>query len=359
MTDQGEEPRKTPLHAAHLEAGARMVPFAEWEMPVQYDGIREEHVAVRTHVGMFDVSHMGRIEVEGPAAVDLLMATLSNDASAIPINGAQYTLMLDAEGGVVDDLIAYRLGNDRFLLVTNAANHAGDLAILGAASRQRDAFVRDISADLAMIAVQGPNAREVVGSVLGVGLPARNGIRVDQIGGRPAFICGTGYTGEDGVELMVQPEVAIPIWNELIDAGVVPCGLGARDTLRLEACFHLHGNDLGPEIDPITAGLAWACRTGGGYTGAERVEALRREGPGRKLIPLVIEGDGIPRSGNEVLHGESVVGVVTSGTLSPSTGKGIGLALVEANLTEKGTPLTIDVRGKRRAARVSSKPLFS
>lgn len=358
MTDQGEEPRKTPLHAAHLEAGARMVPFAEWEMPVQYDGIREEHVAVRTHVGMFDVSHMGRIEVEGPAAVDLLMETLSNDASAIPIDGAQYTLMLDAEGGVIDDLIAYRIGDDRFLLVTNAANHAGDLAILGAAARQRDAFVRDISADLAMIAVQGPNAREVVGSVLGVGLPDRNGIRVDRIGGRPAFICGTGYTGEDGVELMVQPEVAIPIWNELIDAGVVPCGLGARDTLRLEACFHLHGNDLSPEIDPITAGLAWACRPGGGYTGGDRVEALRREGPGRKLVPFVIEGEGIPRSGNEVLDGESAVGVVTSGTLSPSTGKGIGLALVEANLAEKGTPLTIDVRGKRRAARVSSKPLF-
>ena len=359
MTDQGEEPRKTPLHAAHLEAGARMVPFAEWEMPVQYDGIREEHVAVRTHVGMFDVSHMGRIEVEGPGAVDLLMATLSNDASALPIDGAQYTLMLDAEGGVVDDLIAYRLGADRFLLVTNAANHAGDLATLGAAARQRDAFVRDISADLAMIAVQGPNAREVVGSVLGAGLPDRNGIRVDRIGGRPAFICGTGYTGEDGVELMVQPEVAIPIWDELIDAGVVPCGLGARDTLRLEACFHLHGNDLGPEIDPITAGLAWACRPGGGYMGADRVEVLRREGPGRKLVPFVIEGEGIPRSGNEVLDGESAVGVVTSGTLSPSTGKGIGLALVEANLAEKGTPLTIDVRGKRRAARVSSKPLFS
>lgn len=358
MTDQGDEPRKTPLHAAHLEAGARMVPFGGWEMPVQYDGIREEHVAVRTHVGMFDVSHMGRIEVEGPAAVELLMATLTNDASAIPIDGAQYTLMLDADGGVVDDLIAYRLGEDRFLLVTNAANHSGDLAILGTAARDRDAFVRDISAELAMIAVQGPNAREVVGSVLGVGLPDRNEIRVERVGGRPAFICGTGYTGEDGVELLVQPEVVVPIWTELIDAGVVPCGLGARDTLRLEACFHLHGNDLGPEIDPITAGLGWACRPGGGYTGSDRVEALRREGPAQKLVPFVIEGDGIPRSGNGVLDGESPAGRVTSGTLSPSTGKGIGLALVEVDLAEEGTPLTIDVRGKRRAARVSSKPLF-
>ena len=358
MDETAEPPRKTPLHGAHLDAGARMVPFTGWEMPLQYDGIREEHVAVRTHVGMFDVSHMGRIEVEGPAAVDVLMAALSNDASSLPVGGAQYTLLLDSEGGVVDDLIAYRLGEDRFLIVTNAANHAGDLELIGAAARDRDAFVRDVSAEWAMIAVQGPNAREVTSLVLGIELPARNRVLVEKIGGRPALVCGTGYTGEDGVELMVNPEVAVAIWTELLDAGVVPCGLGARDTLRLEACLHLHGNDLDRDIDPVTAGLAWACRPGGGYTGSEAVEAVRTAGPRQSIVPIVIEGEGIPRSGNEVLFDDRPAGRITSGTLSPSTGAGIGLALLETGLASEGTTITVDVRGKRRVARVSSKPLF-
>jgi aminomethyltransferase len=358
VSDSTEALSRTPLYPAHLEAGARLVPFAGWEMPVRYDGIREEHVAVRTHAGMFDVSHMGRIEIEGPAAVDVLMAVLSNDAASLPSGGAQYTLLLDGEGGVVDDLIAYRLGSDRFLLVTNASNHAEDLDLLGRAARDRDAFVRDVSAEWAMIAVQGPNAREIVGSVLGIELPDRNRILVERIGDRPAFVCGTGYTGEDGVELLVQPAVAIAIWTELLDSGVVPCGLGARDTLRLEACFHLHGNDLDREIDPVTAGLGWACRRGGGYAGAEAVEAIRQDGPARKMVPIVIDGEGIPRRGNEVLVGDRAVGTVTSGTLSPSTGRGIGLALVESDLATEGTELTVDVRGKRRIARVSSKPLF-
>ena len=358
MTDGTEELARTPLHTAHVEAGARLVPFAGWEMPVRYDGIREEHLAVRTHAGMFDVSHMGRIEVEGPAAVEVLMAALSNDAGSLPIDRAQYTLLLDEQGGVVDDLIAYRLGSDRFLLVTNASNHADDLELLGKAARDRDAFVRDVTAEWAMLAVQGPNAREIVGSVLGVGLPDRNGIRVEQIGGRPAFVCGTGYTGEDGVELLIQPDVAVAIWAELLDSGVVPCGLGARDTLRLEACLHLHGNDLDRDIDPVTAGLGWVCRSGGGYTGAEAVGRIREAGPAMSLVPIVIEGEGIPRRDNEILSGERSVGTVTSGTLSPSTGRGIGLALVEAALSEEGTELVVDVRGKRRIAHVSSKPLF-
>lgn len=358
MAEAPETLGSTPLHQAHLEAGAKMVPFGGWEMPLQYDGIREEHVAVRTHVGMFDVSHMGRIEIEGPAAVDVLMAAMSNDASAIPVEGAQYSLLLEPGGGVVDDLIAYRLASDRFLLVTNAANHLEDLELLAAAARDRDAFVRDVSADWAMIAVQGPNAREVVGSVLGVTLPERNRVVVERIGDRPALVCGTGYTGEDGVELLVNPDVSIPIWTELLDAGVVPCGLGSRDTLRLEACLHLHGNDLSRDIDPLAAGLGWACRPGGGYTGSDAVEEIRQAGPERKLVPIVIEGEGIPRNGNEVLFEDRSVGTVTSGTLSPLTGMGIGLALIESQLASEGTTLTIDVRGKRRIARVSSKPLI-
>ena len=335
-----------------------MVDFSGWEMPVQYDGIREEHVAVRTHAGMFDVSHMGRIEVEGPAALGLVMSALSNDASRLEPGQAQYSLLLDQSGGVIDDLFVYRLGGDRFLIVTNAANHQEDLVEIGSLARDLDVFVRDVSDRWAMIAVQGPNARAIVGPLLGIELPARNRVIGEKVGGRAALVCGTGYTGEDGVELLIDPDVATAIWAELLDAGVVPCGLGARDTLRLEACFHLHGNDLDRETDPITAGLGWVCRPGGGYRGSEQVERTRAEGPDRVLVPFVIEGEGIPRGGNPVLEGGRTVGEVTSGTFSPSMERGIGMAAVEAGLAGEGTAIVIDVRGKHREARVSSKPLY-
>jgi aminomethyltransferase len=335
-----------------------MVDFAGWEMPVQYDGIREEHVAVRTHAGMFDVSHMGRIEIEGPAALKLVMAALSNDASRLSPGQAQYSLLLDDSAGVIDDLFLYRLAGDRFLVVTNAANHPEDLAEFGALARGLDVFVRDVSDRWAMIAVQGPNARSIVGPLLGIDLPARNGVIGEKVGGRAALVCGTGYTGEDGIELLVDPDAATAIWAELLDAGVVPCGLGARDTLRLEACFHLHGNDLDRETDPIAAGLGWACRPGGGYRGSEVIQRLRTDGTEHLLVPFVIEGEGIPRGGNPVLEGERVVGVVTSGTFSPSLEYGIGLASLETPLAEEGRAVVVDVRGKHREARVSSKPLY-
>lgn len=335
-----------------------MVDFAGWEMPIQYDGIREEHLAVRTHVGMFDVSHMGRIEVEGPAALELLMAALTNDASRLEVGEAQYSLLLDDSGGVIDDLFLYRLGGDRFLIVTNASNHPDDLAEIGSLARGMDVFVKDVSDRWAMIAVQGPNARSTVGPLLGIDLPPRNRVIGEKVGGRAALVCGTGYTGEDGIELLVDPDVATAIWAEMLDAGVVPCGLGARDTLRLEACFHLHGNDLDRDTDPVGAGLGWACRSGGGYRGGEVVERLKSEGPERLTVPFVIDGEGIPRSGNPVLDGERIVGVVTSGTFSPSLEQGVGLASVETTLAEEGTALVVDVRGKHRDARVSSKPLY-
>ncbi len=351
--------RRTPLYERHAELGAKLVPFAGWEMPVIYEGIREEHSAVRTHAGMFDVSHMGEVEVEGPGALAFLQRVLSNDVAKIGIGGAQYSCLCNEEGGVLDDLFTYRLGGDRYLIVTNSANHAADLAWLGRWSRQvGDVAVRDVADRYAMLALQGPHARAIVSRALRLELPARMRIAPLRIGGRPAFACGTGYTGEDGVELLIDPEVAPAIWVELLDAGVVPCGLGARDTLRLEVCFHLHGNDLTPERNPIEAGLGWCCAESTGFIGAEAVARARREGPVEKLAPFKIEGAGIPREGNPVLSDGERVGVVTSGTFSPSLELGIGMAYVRADLADPDTAVEIDVRGKHRPARIASKPIY-
>jgi len=336
-----------------------MVDFAGWEMPVRYEGIREEHSAVRTHAGMFDVSHMGEVEVEGPGALAFLQRVLSNDVAAVAVGGAQYSCLCNEEGGVLDDLFAYRLGGDRYLIVTNSANHASDLAWLGRWSREFDVAVRDVADRYAMLAVQGPHARRILTATLGVELPPRMRVAHLRVGRRPALACGTGYTGEDGVELLIDPEIAPAIWAELLDAGVVPCGLGARDTLRLEVCFPLHGNDLGPDRNPIEAGLGWCCEEETGFVGAEAVARARREGAAEKLAPFTIEGAGIPRQGNPVLVGDEEVGAVSSGTFSPSLELGIGMAYVRADLAEPGTAIEIDVRGKRRSGRVGSKPLYA
>jgi aminomethyltransferase len=327
-------------------------------MPVQYEGIREEHSAVRTHAGMFDVSHMGEVEVEGPDALDYLQLVLSNDVARIEVGGAQYSCLCDEAGGVIDDLFAYRLGGDRYLIVTNAANHPTDLAWLGRWSHGFDVAVRDVADRYAMLAVQGPHARAVLAAALKVELPPRMQVAAAQVGRRPALACGTGYTGEDGVELLVDPEVAVAVWRELLDAGVVPCGLGARDTLRLEVCFPLHGNELSAERNPIEAGLGWCCKEESGFLGSEAVAIARRDGTEQKLVAFKIEGAGIPREGNPVLSGGQEVGVVTSGTFSPSLEIGAGMAYLRSDLAEPGTEVEIDVRGKRRPARVASRPLY-
>ena len=350
--------KRTPLYERHVELGAKLVPFAGWEMPVQYEGIREEHLAVRTHAGMFDVSHMGEVEVEGAGALAFLQRVLSNDVAKIEVGGAQYSCLCNEEGGVIDDLFTYRLGGDRYLIVTNSANHATDLAWLGRWSRSFDVAVRDVADRYAMLAVQGPNARRIVAGTLNVDLPPRMRVAVERIGNRPALVCGTGYTGEDGVELLIDPEIAPAIWVELLDAGVVPCGLGARDTLRLEVCFHLHGNDLTPEHNPIEAGLGWCCAEQTGFVGAEAVARARAEGTAERLAPFTIEGAGIPRQGNPVLTDGEPAGEVTSGTFSPSLEVGIGMAYVRSDLAEPGIEVEIDVRGKRRPARIASKPLY-
>ncbi|MGV1049816.1 MAG: glycine cleavage system aminomethyltransferase GcvT [Solirubrobacterales bacterium] len=358
MSDAATTLRRTPLYEQHEALGARLVPFAGWEMPVTYEGVREEHSAVRTHAGMFDVSHMGEVEVEGPGALAYLQRVLSNDVAGLEVGGAQYSCLCEEDGGVLDDLFTYRLGGDRYLIVTNASNHGTDLAWLGRASRVFDVAVRDVADRYAMLAVQGPHARAVLSRTLKLELPPRMRVAYLQVGRRPALVCGTGYTGEDGVELLLDPEVAPPIWAELLDAGIVPCGLGARDTLRLEVCYPLHGNELSPERNPIEAGLGWCCKEATGFIGCEAIARARAGGTAEKLAPFLIEGAGIPRRGNPVRSGGEQVGTVTSGTFSPSLELGAGMAYVRSDLAEPGTELEIDVRGKVRAARIGSKPLY-
>jgi glycine cleavage system T protein (aminomethyltransferase) len=346
--------RRTPLFDRHERAGAKLVPFAGWEMPVQYEGIRQEHVAVRTRAGMFDVSHMGEIETSGPQAEELLQRLLSNDVTKIAERGAQYSVLCREDGGVLDDLFTYRLGPERFLTVTNASNHDKDLAWFREHAGDFDAEFADAHERWAMLAVQGPEARAAVERVAEGELPARMRTSEVEVAGADCLACGTGYTGEDGVELLIPPDGATAVWDALLDQGVVPAGLGARDTLRLEVCFHLYGNDLSEDRNPIEAGLAWCCKLDTGFIGAD---ALRGIEPEQALVPFAFTGAGIPRQGNPVRseHGE---GIVTSGSLSPCLELGIGMAYVPVADAEPGTELEVDVRGKPRAAEVREKPLY-
>jgi aminomethyltransferase len=347
--------RRTPLHDRHVAAGAKLVPFAGWEMPVQYAGIRAEHMAVRERVGVFDVSHMGEVETSGSGAEQLLQRLLSNDVSKIAERGAQYSVLCNEQGGVLDDLFTYRLGQDRFLTVTNASNHDSDFAWFERHARDHDATVQDRLSDFAMLAVQGPEARALIEDLADGDLPKRFLTAELTIAGAPdVLVCGTGYTGEDGVELLVAPDQATAVWDALVAQGATPVGLGARDTLRMEACFHLYGNDLSQDRGPIEAGLGWCCKEDTGFIGADAVRAARENGTAQKLVPFAITGPGIARQGNPVLGG----GVVTSGTLSPVLGYGIGMAYLPVERTEPGTAFEIDVRGKTRSAEVRTKPLI-
>jgi aminomethyltransferase len=352
---EGEALRRTALYDNHVAAGAKIVPFAGWEMPVQYEGIRAEHVAVRTSVGMFDVSHMGEIETSGPDAEAFLQRILSNDVSKIAPGGAQYSVLCREDGGVLDDLFTYNFGSGRYLTVTNAANHAKDLAWFRRQAEGFDVDVVDSAGDYAMIAVQGPGARERVQAISDAPLPPRMTAEPRTLNGRMALVCGTGYTGEDGVEILCDPEHAPSLWDELARRGAVPAGLAARDTLRLEVCFHLYGNDLMESRGPIEAGLGWCCKEDTGFIGSEAIRAVRESGPDEKLAAFRLTGPGIARQGNPVVGG----GEVTSGTLSPCLDIGIGMAYLPADSAVEGHELEIDVRGKTRHAVVAKKPLYS
>ena len=359
MSAPAPAPRRTPLHERHRAAGAKLIDFAGWEMPVYYAGpsspITHEHMAVRQACGIFDVSHMGEIESSGPQALALLQRLLSNDVSRIPLGGAQYAVLCREDGGILDDLITYRLEAERYLTVTNASNHERDLARFQEfATEYPEARVSDRIEDWAMLAVQGPLAREVVQAPSDAPLPERMTAGIRHLAGGEVLVCATGYTGEDGVELLCPPELAPTLWDELVHRGAVPAGLGARDTLRIEVCFPLYGNELTLERGPIEAGLGWCCSEDTGFIGADAVAEVRAAGAAEKLVAFAVDGSGIARQGNPVVGG----GRVTSGTLSPCLHTGIGMAYVPASSAAPGTRLTLDVRGKMRSAVVQEKPLY-
>ena len=355
MAAQPETLRRTPLFDRHKALGAKLVPFAGWEMPVQYTGIREEHQAVRTGVGVFDVSHMGEIETRGRNAAGLLQRLVSNDVRRIPEGGAQYSVLCRDDGGILDDLFTYRLADEHFLTVTNAANHEPDFRWFEQHASEFDADVHDCASYYAMLAVQGPEAPALVRALSDGRLPARFHCCQRDIAGVPMLVASTGYTGEEGVELLMDGDRAPQVWDAIVAAGATPAGLGARDTLRLEVCYPLYGNDLSVDRGPIEAGLGWAAKEATGFIGAKAVARTRAEGPREKLAPFVIDGQGIPRPGNPVVGG----GEVTSGTMSPSLGVGIGMAYVPTDRAAPDTRLEIDVRGKTRPAVVKRKPLYT
>jgi aminomethyltransferase len=339
----------TPLHDRHVELGARMVPFAGWEMPVQYAGVGQEHRAVRTDAGVFDVSHMAELEVEGPHARDLLQGALSNDLDRLSPGEAQYTLLTNEDGGIIDDLIVYRVDGHAYLLVVNAANRANAYVWL----KDREipgSDVRDVSDDWALLAVQGPRAVERLG------LPPAKPFTFAEgsLDGIEVMVNRTGYTGEDGCELMCMTEDAVALWDAVLARGAVPCGLGARDTLRLEVCYPLHGNDIGPDTDAISAGLGWACALDTEFEGVDVLRRVKADGPERRLVPFIMEEKAIPRQGMPIEGG----GEVTSGSHSPLLELGIGLGYVPTERAQAGTELTIDVRGRPRRARIVKKPIY-
>ena len=340
---------RTPLFERHVALGARMVPFAGYEMPVQYEGVIPEHKAVRTDAGVFDVSHMGELHVDGPTAQAFLQAMLSNDIDRLADGEAQYTLLTNELGGIVDDLIVYRFGHGQFYLVVNASNRAAAYGWL----KEREPHgceVRDASDEYGLVAVQGPRALERLGLAQAPAFTHAMG----ELDGIEVMIARTGYTGERGVELCCAEDDAVPLWDAILARGVAPCGLGARDTLRLEVCYPLHGNDITPETDAISAGLGWACALDTAFTGVETLRRIKEEGPDRKLVPFVMEERAVPRQGMPIEGG----GEVTSGTHSPMLDVGIGMGYVPPASAPPDSDLVIDVRGKARRARVVRKPIY-
>ena len=341
--------RRTPLYERHVAAGARLVPFAGWEMPVQYEGVIGEHLAVRTGAGAFDVSHMGQLHVEGPASTSFLQSMLSNDLERIGDGEAQYTLLTNERGGIVDDLIVYRMAHGHYLLVVNAGNREAAFDWLKG-REVRGTEVRDASEDYALVAVQGPASLERLGleeaPAFTHGMGELDGIEV--------MVCRTGYTGEKGVELLCSADDGAALWDAVLDRGVAPCGLGARDTLRLEVCYPLHGNDITPDTDAISAGLGWTCALHTEFTGAEVLRRIKEEGPARRLVAFVMEEKAIPRQGMPIEGG----GEVTSGTHSPSLDVGIGMGYVPTARADVDGELAVDVRGTPRRARIVKKPIY-
>jgi aminomethyltransferase len=358
--------KRTPLFECHLEAKARIVPFAGFEMPVQYAGVLEEHRAVRTAVGLFDVSHMGEIEVTGRRALDFVQYVTCNDASKLVIGRAQYSGLMTPRGTFVDDLLVHKMSDEHYFLVVNAANKDKDYAYLCAQAAAFDwVDVRDRSGDYAQIAVQGPRGLATLRKLTTTNLEEIKYYRFVQgtVDGASAIIARTGYTGEDGFEVYLAPEDAPRIWRKLLAAGaefgIVPAGLGARDTLRFEACMPLYGNDIDDTTTPFEAGLAWIVKLDkGGFLGRDALLHQQADGIHRKLVGFEMRGRGIARHGYPIWAGGKEIGAVTSGTHSPTLGKALGMGYVPVELSSVGSLFEIEIREQKVAAQVIEMPFY-
>ena len=353
--------KRTPLHSAHVKAGARMVEFGGWDMPVQYRGIIEEHRGVRSAVGLFDVSHMGEFEVEGPGALAALQTLTTNDVSTLEVGQIQYSLLCYPEGGVVDDLTVYRLAPDRYMITVNASNIDKDWAWVTA--HGGGAQWRNISAQTGLIAVQGPRAEDLVSGLADIDVRAIGYYRFARgtVARVSTLVSRTGYTGEDGFELYAPWDETERLWSALIEAGtkvdVAPIGLGARDTLRLEMRYALYGNDIDQTTNPLEAVLGWVVKPAkGDFIGKPAIERVRAEGAKRKLVGLEMADRSVARHGYPVLSGGRRVGEVTSGTFGPSVEKSIAMAYVETPLAAIGTAVDVEIRGQARPAHVVKTP---
>jgi aminomethyltransferase len=357
--------KRTPLFDAHVKAGARMVPFGGWEMPVQYRGIIEEHRTVRAAVGLFDVSHMGEFEVRGKDALAALQRLTTNDVRTLAIGQVQYSVLCHPDGGIVDDLTVYRLADDHFMITVNASNIDKDLAWVTEQSTRGgfDARWENVSAQTGLVAVQGPNAEKLVGRLADRDVTAIGYYRFARgaVAGVPATISRTGYTGEDGFELYVPWESTERLWHALLDEGardgVAPIGLGARDTLRLEMRYALYGNDIDETTNPLEAGLGWVVKPAkGDFIGREAIEAVRAAGVKRRLVGLEMTERAVARHGYPVRAGGSTIGVVTSGSYGPSVDRYIALAWLAAAHAAVGSEIEVEIRGQGKPARVVKTP---
>jgi aminomethyltransferase len=350
--------KKTPLYDEHVKRGAKMVPFAGWLMPVQYTGIVEEHQAVRNSVGIFDISHMGQFVISGSGAASWLNTMLTNSIEKLDVGQGQYTFLLNDAGGIIDDLIAYRIGDTKFLLVVNAACVEEDFAWLGR-HRSENVNLGDRSAHFGGVAIQGPRVAELF-----VNLPARNHIIDVEMKGMSVSIARTGYTGEDGIEVFFFAKDAVNFWNTVLekgkDLGIKPCGLGARDTLRLEMCYPLNGSDLSPKRNPIEAGLGFFVDlTKPNFIGRDILLKTKENGPRDKLVPFKMQGKGPPpRPHYSVFENGERIGEVTSGTQSPSLNWGVGMAYINASHARIGAKIEIEIRGQKFPATIERKPLY-
>jgi aminomethyltransferase len=359
--------KKTPLNARHRASGGRMVEFAGWDMPVEYTGISDEHLAVRTRAGLFDVSHMGEIEIAGTDALALVQHLTSNDASRLSVGQAQYSGLMTPTGTFVDDVLVYRLADAHYLLVVNAGNIMKDYEWIAAEGRKRggDAAVVNASSRYALIALQGPEAQTVLQNLTAIDLSA---IRYywfahGEVAGVRVIVSRTGYTGEDGFEIFVPPAQAERVWTALVDAGrtvdLRACGLGARDTLRLEAAMRLYGNDMDDQTTALEAGLGWIVGwQKPEFLGASRLREQKANGLERKLVAFEMEGRAIARHGYPVIDHDTPVGVVTSGTHTPFLKKAIGFAMVPAAMSAVGSPIEVEIRGRRERGRVVAEPFY-